>query len=271
MLPSAFEIVALIAASPRVYVFLDFDGTLTPIVERPEWAVLAPHVRRSIARLAEVADVAVVSGRALEQLIPLIALDTIAYAGSHGLEVQRADGRRTRHGDPDGYSDDVLNAAALLQQRLAREPGVMIERKPFSVAVHYPHDTKVVESLFRARVRTLCAEFTRLEVLTGKHVLEFRPRSGWHKGSAIELLLSECLEPRAAPVVLGDDLTDEDGFRAVEHRGYGIRVGAEPEWRTAARYSLQTPADVHEWIELLTARLVRESVTVPLRIDRTIA
>lgn len=254
MLPSAFELLPGLAEARRVTAFLDFDGTLAPIVRRPELARLDPATRVSVARLAELATVAIVSGRHLDDLIARVNLRGIAYGGSHGLEVQRRDGRRTRHGQPETYDEEVRRAAELLLEHAADHPGTQVERKPFSVAIHYPHSEPQQEAHFRAGVRALGSRFERLEVLAGKHVLEFRPRSGWNKGDVVKLLLGEEADASLA-VVLGDDVTDEDAFRAVEPEGHAIHVGAEPAWRSSAQYRLESPDEVREWITQLATAL----------------
>jgi trehalose-phosphatase len=254
VLPSAFDLLPGLAEARRVTAFLDFDGTLAPIVRRPELARLDPAARTAVARLAEVATVAIVSGRHLDDLIARVNLRGIAYGGSHGLEVQRRDGRRTKHGHPETYDDEVRRAADLLIEHAADHPGTQVERKPFSVAIHYPHSEPQQEAHFRSGVRALGARFERLEVLAGKHVLEFRPRSGWNKGDVVKLLLQEEARDTLA-IVLGDDVTDEDAFRAVEPEGHAIHVGAEPAWRSSAQFRLESPAEVRDWITRLAATL----------------
>lgn len=265
MLPSAFELLTHLGEAGHVAAFLDFDGTLAPIVARPELARLDGATRESVARLAGVATVAVVSGRHLDDLIARVNLRDIAYGGSHGLEIRRADGRRTTHGSPESYDDDVQAATAALQEHTLTHPGTLVERKPFSVAIHYPHSEPAIEAHFRAGVRALASRFPSLEVLAGKHVVELRPRSGWNKGDVVQLLLHEHEEEHAVPIVLGDDVTDEDAFRVVKAMGYAVHVGAEPAWRTAAQYRLESPAEVREWIDSLATLLEQRTAPVAVR------
>ena len=189
MLPSAFDLLPVLVAAPHLAVFLDFDGTLAPIEAHPDRVWLDAETRASVTRLATVADVAVISGRHLDDLIPRVGIPGIAYGGSHGLELQRPDGRRSDFGDPHTFDDDVRAATAMLEAHRGQHPGTMVERKPFSVAIHYPHAEPTREAHFRAGVRALAERVPRLEVLAGKHVLEFRPRSGWTKGDIVRLLL----------------------------------------------------------------------------------
>lgn len=265
MLPSAYDLLPYLEEAGHVAAFLDFDGTLTPIVSRPELARLDPQVRECVARLATVAQVAVISGRHLDDLVARVNLRGIAYGGSHGLEIRRADGRRTTHGSPESYDDDVRAATRALEEHAATHPGTLVERKPFSVAIHYPHSEPAVEAHFRAGVRLLAERFLSLEVLAGKHVLELRPRSGWNKGHVVQLLLHEREEDHAVPIVIGDDVTDEDAFRVVEATGYAVHVGAEPAWRSRAQYHLESPAAVRDWLTSLAIVLEQRAARVPVR------
>ena len=163
------------------------------------------------------------------------------------------------------FDDDVRAATAMLEAHRGQHPGTMVERKPFSVAIHYPHAEPTREAHFRAGVRALAERVPRLEVLAGKHVLEFRPRSGWTKGDIVRLLLRAHADG-AVGIAMGDDVTDEDAFRALGPQGYSVLVGPEPAWRTSARYGLATPAEVRVWIETLTSVRSGRSV-LPARPD----
>jgi trehalose 6-phosphate phosphatase len=223
-------------------VFLDYDGTLTPIVDDPDDALLSDDMRAAIEGLASTTLVAIVSGRDLEDVREKVGIDTLAYAGSHGFDI--------RH--PDGSSEqlavealDALDAAeAALEERVHEVPGARVERKRFAIAVH---DRAVEDPHERERLAAIVAEVGRahdeLRSTGGKRIHELRPDIDWDKGRAIEMLLVELGAEDRLPIYVGDDLTDEDGFRAVVARG-GIAVvvrGEDDQRDTLADAALDTP------------------------------
>jgi trehalose 6-phosphate phosphatase len=235
----------------KLAVFLDYDGTLTPIVDDPDDALLSDEMRAAIESLAATTLVAIVSGRDLEDVREKVGIDTLAYAGSHGFDI--------RH--PDGSSAQVavealgaLDAAqATLEARVQDVPGARVERKRFAIAVH---DRMVEDPQQRERLASIVAEVggshDELRSTGGKRIHELRPDIDWDKGRAIEMLLVELDAEDRVPIYVGDDLTDEDGFRAVVARG-GIAVvvrGEADERDTLADAVLDAPA--------ATARFLRE-------------
>jgi trehalose 6-phosphate phosphatase len=233
-------------------VFLDYDGTLTPIVDDPDEARLTPAMRATIEALATSTLVAVVSGRDLADVRTKVGIDGLAYAGSHGLDILRPDGSRQQ------LATDHLHALDLAEQTLERRlpdvPGVRIERKRFAIAVH---DRQVDDAVVRSRiaevVERIAAEHPELRATGGKRIHELRPDIDWDKGRAIETLLVELDAEDRVPIYLGDDLTDEDGFRAVKGLG-GVAVvvrGEDDERSTAADAALDTTDDAGRFLDEL--------------------
>jgi len=224
--------------------FLDYDGTLTPIVERPEDAVLDERTRVALRLLASRHAVAVVSGRDLEDLRMRVGIDGLAYAGSHGFDIEGPGVRRVQEASP------ALQAAAELERDTAAMPGVQVERKRFAVSLHYRRARAADVPALDAAVERALARHTGLRRTGGKKIFELRPDVDWDKGHAV-LWLIEALGLQAClPVYIGDDLTDEDAFRALEGKGVGICVQAAPH-PTAANYSLPDPAAVRELLAAL--------------------
>jgi trehalose-phosphatase len=225
--------------------FLDYDGTLAPIAPRPDLAVLPEPTRAVLQRLAARLPIAVLSGRDREDVAALVGLDTLTYAGSHGFDIA---GPTLRHEIGDGLPHGIAQAAARLQNTLAGLPGVLVEPKRFAVAVHYrladPADLPRIER----EVDATAATHPELHKTHGKKVFELRPTLDWHKGRALAWLLEALGHPLA--IYIGDDLTDEDAFQALQGRGIGILVAEEPR-ATAAEYSLRNPEEVREFLERL--------------------
>lgn len=240
----------------RPAVFLDYDGTLTPIVGRPDLAVLSAEMRATVRDLAGACTVAVVSGRDRADVQRLVGLDGLVYAGSHGFDIAGPEGLRIQHEEGAAFAAAVRHAADRLKQALAPVAGALVEPKRFAVAVHYrqvaPEDVPAVE----AAVDALLDKAPQLRKTFGKKVFELRPRLDWDKGKAV-LWLLQALKldgPEVLPFYLGDDTTDEDAFAVLDGRGIGILVGC-PARETAAHYVLDRPADVGRFLARFAATL----------------
>lgn len=248
-LPSAFDLLdgdRVRAAARRLVVFLDFDGTLCPIVPRPADARLSAASRTAVRALAAVCPVAVVSGRELADLRDRIALPGLMLAGSHGLEFIDVDGEVWRHPDAGRYLDDLNAAEADLRGRVGAIDGVEIERKRFSVAVHYRRAADRAP-VVAAAVAAVLAGRPRLADIPGKMVHDLRPALAWHKGECVHWVLRRLALTDPLPLYIGDDRTDEDAFAAVAETGVGIRVGEKPAV-TRAAWSLRDSGEVREFL-----------------------
>jgi trehalose-phosphatase len=256
-LPSALERVEEIlnARRQRLVVFLDYDGTLTPIVAHPEDAILHHQMREIVRRLASVCPVAIISGRDLADVRKLVGLDEIIYAGSHGFDIIGPDGLRKENAEAQKCLPSLDEAEANLRAKVAAITGVQIERKKYSIAVHFRNVDPGSVSDVGPVVDSVAAQHPNLRKGFGKKVFELQPDIPWHKGCAV-LWLLQALDldaPDVLPVYVGDDLTDEDAFDALRERGVGIVVRDEPR-PTAARYALQNTAEVGTFLSLLIAR-----------------
>lgn len=262
-LPSALDRLDDIVARPdrRPVVFLDYDGTLTPIVARPQDAELAPAVRETVVRLAQVCPVAIISGRDLADVRALVGVDGIVYAGSHGFEIAAPDGTVAGGNERDRYLPTLSQAEGELEALLAEVPGAQIERKKYSIAVHYRNVAAADLPAIEDAVRAVLQRYPTLRDLPGKKVHDLQPRIDWDKGKAVlHVLRALGLDrPAVLPVYIGDDITDEDAFAALRTRGVGIVVREEPR-PTAATLALDHPRDVHRLLAALLERLKGGSV-----------
>jgi alpha,alpha-trehalase len=231
-------------------VFLDYDGTLAPLAARPELATLPEATRETLGRLAGRYPVGVLSGRGCGDVAARVGLDDLIYAGSHGFEIA---GPALRHEVGEGLPAVVERAAARLREHLAGLPGVLVEPKRFAISVHYRLAEEASDlPRIEAAVDAVLAEHPELRKGLGKKLFELRPTLDWDKGKALLWVLEALHLDRAAtlPLYLGDDLTDEDAFRAVNRTGIGILVAEEPR-ATAAAYSLRDPEEVRTFLEKL--------------------
>ncbi len=231
--------------------FLDYDGTLTPIVAHPDLAVLSDDMRATLECLARRVPVTILSGRDLADVRRMVGIDGIVYAGSHGFDVDAPEalGGCVQRGLD--AADDLAAARAALAEKVKAIPGAWVEHKTCAVTVHYRQTPPDKVPRVTAAFDEVASAFPALRTTTGKMVLELRPAVDWDKGTTL-LSLLERLETTHAtymPVYIGDDVTDEDAFQAIAGRGIGVRVGNARDV-TAAAYSL---ADVDEVLTLLHA------------------
>ncbi|MGH9515012.1 MAG: trehalose-phosphatase [Terriglobales bacterium] len=257
MLPSALKHVQEIAGrSGRVAVFLDYDGTLTPIASRPEEAVLSNSMRAVLRALATNVPVAIMSGRELEDVRLRVDIDAIVCGGSHGFDIAGSRGLRRQMATE--FLPDLDMAEKELREALDGLPGALVERKRFSLAAHYRNVSENDVSKVERAVSEVAARHRELRKIDGKKVYELLPDIDWDKGKAVLWLLETLgLESRSGgvrPVYIGDDTTDEDAFRALEQCGVGIIVSEKPQ-PTAARYSLKNPLEVERFLRVLTDHL----------------
>jgi trehalose 6-phosphate phosphatase len=258
------EIAARLAGR-RLALFLDYDGTLSPIAARPELATLSAAARAALARLAAREPVAILSGRGRADVAALVGLPALYYAGSHGFDIAGpppAPGAPPlRHEVGDGVPARVAQVAERLRSELGDVAGLLVEPKGFSVAVHFrlvderdlPRIEAAVEAIAAAGGDAGGAGGHRWRRTGGKKVLELRPDVAWDKGRALRWLLDRLgLDtPEAVPLYVGDDETDEDAFAAAAARhGIGILVAEAPR-PTAAAYQVRDTDEVLQLLERL--------------------
>ena len=246
-----------LASSPRVLLLFDYDGTLTPIVARPEIAVLTDETRRLLTALAEMDRfvVGVVSGRGLDDLEDLVAVPGLVYAGNHGLEMSGL-GMDFVHPEAPSFEGSIAEIARTLERELAEVPNVLVQNKRLTLTVHYRNTPDSFEAQVNSAVVATVAPYLqagRIKITRGKKVVEVRPNLDWGKGQAIEKIRRECGD-NPLPVFFGDDQTDEDGFAVVQDAG-GVAVFiGQTRQATKALHQLESPAEVGQVLELL-ARL----------------
>jgi trehalose 6-phosphate phosphatase len=257
MIPSALEHVQEIGGrSRRLAVFLDYDGTLTPIVSQPDKALLSGSTRQVVQTLAAHVPVAILTGRDLDDIRRRVDINEIAYAGSHGFDI--AGPRESRKQMATEFLPVLDVAEKGLREKLAAIPGALLERKRFSIAAHYRQANESGVIKITQAVNEAAARHRELRKIAGKKVYELQPDIDWNKGSAVLWLLEKLGldQPDVLPLYIGDDRTDEDAFRALRQRGVGIIVSEQPR-PSAARYALKDPAEAERFLRELTAWLLQ--------------
>jgi trehalose 6-phosphate phosphatase len=226
--------------------FLDYDGTLTPIVSRPEVAQLTREQREILRQLSEKYPVAIISGRDRQDVEALVGLPHLIYAGSHGFDIAGPNGLKVERGD-----ERTVTEAEKALQPLKKIPHLILERKKYAIAIHYRQCDPAFLPQIEQKVKEVQTQFPALRMKRGKMVLELQPDIDWDKGKAVLHLIDLMkLGNEVHPVYIGDDTTDEDAFLAL--KGRGITIGLKE--KTAALYQLKNPEEVyHLFQSLLTA------------------
>ncbi len=255
-LASTKEIISRIEGR-KIVVFLDYDGTLTPIVNDPEKAFLPNSMLEVLKRVADSFPLAVISGRDLPDIRELVGMEEIYYAGSHGFDIAGPEGMRTQHQKGTRYLSSLDHAEKELKEKAKPISGARIERKRFSIAIHYRNVQEDEVASLKKVVEEVAGHHSDLRQSEGKKVLELQPKIDWHKGKAVLWLLDKLGLNKAdvVPFYLGDDVTDEDAFKTLRDRGLGIVVMDKPR-PTAAQYRLNDPDEVEQFLTRLV--LMRE-------------
>lgn len=231
--------------------FLDIDGTLLDLASEPQAVQVPPGLRARIGALARGLGgaLALVSGRPLSDIDRFFP-GRFDAAGTHGAQWRLGE---TETGPGPGVDTALSEIATMLRAGTNELPGVILEPKPHGIAMHYrlaPHREATVRSLAERAAQALGPAF-RLQA--GKLVVEILPAQAG-KGTAIRRFMGLAPYAGRIPVFLGDDRTDEDGFAVVNALGgLSVRVGEDAE--TQARYRLQSPAAVRDWLARLAASL----------------
>jgi len=229
----------------RTAFFLDFDGTLAPIVEHPDAVSVPIKTMNAIARLAKTSALAIVTGRRINDIDRFLSPLELPVAGVHGLERRSADG--VIHGVP--INEEALkDVSEQLSQFVIRNPGLILEPKRGSIALHFRQRPDLADECV-AQVATSTAPYPDLHVLPGKMVLEVKAGSA-SKGAAISAFMQEAPFAGKKPFFVGDDVTDEEAFPIVRQSGgVTVRIG---EGATAAMYRASGPEEFSEWLSALT-------------------
>jgi trehalose 6-phosphate phosphatase len=228
--------------------FLDVDGTLIELTDSPQDTFANPELKTLLSQVADRLGgaVALVSGRSVGYLDALFAPLRLPAAGLHGVERRKATGAMHGASFVDTQLTEVRSAVNALVQN---HPGTSVEDKGRTIAVHFrmaPEWEADVRHALAAIAKPLGSNY---HIQEGNMVLEIKPR-GFTKATAIKAFMAEPPFSGRTPVFVGDDLTDQDGFRMVEdHGGISIAVGD----RVRAQFHLENPATVRSWLQAVAA------------------
>lgn len=238
------------AGGKEPVLFLDYDGTLTPIVNDPDKALLSEKAKDLLVKLAEKYKVTLVSGRDRADVKSKVKIENVYYAGSHGFDITGPGNLELQYEGGKKALPELNTAGENLKKKLSGIKGAQVEKKKYAIAVHYRNvDEKNVQEVKNAVYEEL-GQRKGLKEGSGKKVIELKPDIDWHKGRAIEWL-KEALDindEKYITIFIGDDVTDEDGFTVIKGKGIGILVGSHGS-TTDASYSLKNTDEVLVFLE----------------------
>ncbi|XP_071711497.1 probable trehalose-phosphate phosphatase J [Rutidosis leptorrhynchoides] len=264
--PSAlnvFDEIINASKGKQIVMFLDYDGTLSPIVDDPDRAYMSDAMRATVRKLAGCFPTAIVSGRCRDKVYNFVKLAELYYAGSHGMDIRGpSKGSKYKKSPPSvlcqpasEYLPMIDEVYGLLMEKTKSTAGAKVENNKFCLSVHFRCVDEKKWSELAANVRSVLKDYPKLRLSQGRKVLEIRPTIKWDKGKALEFLLeslgyANCTD--VFPIYIGDDRTDEDAFKVLRERGqgFGILVSKMPK-DTNASYSLQEPSEVMDFLQRL--------------------
>jgi trehalose-phosphatase len=239
---------AKIRQAQTLFLFLDYDGTITPIVSSPELALCPQEVKALLEELRDSPNVllAIISGRSLEDIREKVGIPGLIYVGNHGLDIQNPAGVHKKKLSPP-REKELRKIVQTLEKSFGKIPGILFEDKGPILAIHYRNVAqKYFGWIHQVLKETMEKWKGRWKIAHGKMVFEIRPEVDFHKGTAVKEILKGTTK-NLLPIYLGDDQTDEDAFREVKGRGISVFVG--PGWLTSeAEYYLKNPAEVQAFL-----------------------
>jgi trehalose-phosphatase len=233
----------------NLFLFLDYDGTLTPIVSRPERALCSSEVKRHLEQLRDLPGIflAIISGRSLEDLRKKIGVSDIIYVGNHGLEVEYPDGshKKILSSAPTG---ELRKITQNVRNSLKEIPGIYFEEKGPILAVHYHNVSQRYFALIPQVLEEELQQWRgRWKMAPGKMVSEIQPKVDFNKGKAVTEILKTFPFSGLLPIYLGDDQTDEEAFRALKGQGLSVFIGPVG-FPSEADFFLKNPDEVQEFL-----------------------
>jgi trehalose-phosphatase len=241
---------AQIQQARTLVLFLDYDGTLTPIVARPDLALCPANVKSLLKELRDCPKVmvAIISGRSLDDIRAKVGVSGITYVGNHGLEIENPAGIHRKRLSR-AREKELHRIRGNLEEYLRPVSGILLEDKGSILTVHYrntpPEESHRVPKLVDQVLERWGEHW---QTFPGKMILEVRPRGDFNKGKTVQNFLRRVPSSGVLPIYLGDDRSDEDAFRALQGKGISIFVGPGST-HVAADYFLRGPSEVGEFLE----------------------
>ncbi|MFH1504308.1 MAG: trehalose-phosphatase [Candidatus Omnitrophota bacterium] len=256
------DINELIKTKKRIFLFLDYDGTLTPIVKNPYQAHLCPDIKKLLKKLSQNKNIVIgiISGRELSDVKKRVGINNLLYSGNHGLELYyKGKETLTEELDYKRYLRLLNPAKKELKKSLGHIEGVVFEDKRIIFAVHYRKielkKAAAVKAIFKKTITPFLKD-KKLKVSTGKRVLELRPNISCNKADAVHFFQNRLKKTGdEITIFIGDDLTDEDVFKKLKKPNLGIRIGRKSN--SQAQYFLKNPQEIKQFLKTLKLKFTK--------------
>lgn len=245
-----------VIGNKKPVLFLDYDGTLSPIVSNPEDAILSNITKNVIEKLSKLIPIGIISGRDRQNVESKIGIDSLIYAGSHGFDITGPNNLEMQYEEGQEALPILDEAELQLNKSLNGIQGALVERKKYAIAVHFRNVEEGKVKEVEEKVMEVLGRHKKLKKGSGKMIIELKPAQDWHKGKALTWILDalQLGSENHIPIFIGDDVTDEDALKVIEKDGIGIIVGKHEE-DTAASYSLRDTEEVALFLEILEGKL----------------
>ncbi|MGR3311431.1 MAG: trehalose-phosphatase [Candidatus Brocadiales bacterium] len=234
----------------NLFLFLDYDGSLVPIVDTPKEALLPPEQKQLLYKLSKYPEIQlwIITGRLIDDICQLVGIDGIGYAGNHGLEIQYPH-QPVKRFYTSVHKETILKIQGLLNAQFAQCNGILFENKGPTLAIHYRLAKAGIEQEILRFIESIKAAVPEpFNVGYGKKVIEIRTISDRSKGTALKGITENFQEAKnTCSIYLGDDETDEDALKVLNTNDIGIFIG-KPSRQTAARYYLLTVNEVWDFL-----------------------
>ncbi len=251
---SQFSKIEKLLSNKFILLLLDYDGTLTPIVETPIKAIIHKDTKGLLEKLSRspYCKIGIISGRKLEDIKNIVGIDGIIYAGNHGLEIEGPKIKFESKVSP-RLKSIIRNIAADMQKRLSGIKGALIEDKRLTLSIHYRLVSKKDMPVFDKIVSEVTNPYRvcdKIKVNFGKKVYEIKPPVKWDKGKVTLWFLARQQfisgVKNVLPIYVGDDITDEDAFKALKRKGLTVFVGKPGN--SKADYYLKNTKEVTKFL-----------------------
>jgi trehalose-phosphatase len=249
-----YTMIKRLLSNRQIFLFLDYDGTLIPIRDKPGHAIISKRVEKLLLALSKTpgCKLAIISDRSLKNISSVIGLDNIIYSGNHGLELK---GPGIRFNSPVSKKHKAIISGINrgLHKKLTPIKGALIENKGLSLAVHYrlvtPKQVPLVKTIFH-QITSPHRRRNEIRIRMGKMLIEVCPAVNWDKGKAVSWLMRNAsFKPSVMPVYIGDDITDEDAFKILKDSGLTVFVGRPT--KSHAKYYVKNTGEVLDFLKTL--------------------
>jgi alpha,alpha-trehalase len=249
----SFSFIKNLTVNKKIVIVLDYDGTLTPIVDKPELALLSAPMKQTLEKLSTKYLIYIISGRQLLDIKQKVGINSIYYSGNHGLEFEGpcSNGEKFELGKK--HKEQIEKLHLILKRDLQNINGCLVENKKFSLAIHY----RLVKQAacinkIRETIDKILKDFPGLKRIHGKKVFEIRPNINWDKGMALAYFLKKrnLTKNNCFPIYIGDDEADEAAFKAINDYGISIKIADMPQ-KTNADFFLKNVNDVWYFLNSL--------------------